>query len=821
MARQSKVDCVEVWRAVREADPDQRSRYLVSVSGSILKAGLSRNIAEAVEEALIRLGLTTGQLWAVRSSATVEDGDTQSLAGQFETILGIRKEGIPAAIVKCWSSLWTSPGAVSRCQSDRSGGPPAMAVVLQPLLDPATAGVAFSRHPVFPGPFVVINAILGLAAPLVHGEVSPDEFTVQRTGSSEEWTIIERRIAPKTNMLRATSQGLLAQAVTETRATVPALTDTQIVNLAKVVTKVEDAVGYAVDVEWAIDDTGLWLLQARRMTTRPERLNNATSEWSRANFKETLPELPSPMGISFLEEYMEHNMLRHYRDLGCHVPEGISAVRVVHGRPFINVTLFQWLVSQLGADPASVTEQMGGYGTVPVDLPKRLPWRRLIRAVVMVLWKMRRARKDAPAWFREMQSLAEVPRGEVHLNEGIASLLAEYGVLEGRLRDRDATFWIAAGVAQGLDALGAILVRWFPSDWRDILNASVQGQGTVISARQIGWLVDLATQARAEQPVAEFFLAEPWCPERYRSALSGTRFLAEWERFLGAFGHRAIGESDIMTPRHADSPEMLLRVIRGHVQSGADWSSLEIVARQEAARTAALGRIRDQMRTWPGMWAIFRWWYRRLCQYVALREENRHNLMYFLVAVRRLALTIGTLLARKVCLTRPEDIFFLTVSEVRTLTSEPERDWRPIVLQRQEERRLNTTVSAPDFLSPISTERPSAASVQEEKALQGIPVSPGVAKGPACIVRDAMDLARIRHGGILVLPVIDPGLAPYFGLAAGVIAEMGGTLSHGAIIAREYGIPAVANAARAMQVLEDGEIIEVDGSAGVVRRMVP
>ncbi len=815
------IDAARLWSSAKISTAEERRRLLREAMTRMTDSPLPPAVEAALWAAVDRLHLSPEPLWAVRSSATVEDGARWSLAGQYETTLGVLRAALPRAVAACWASLWAESAVVGLLRVAQDIQSPQMAVVVQPVIHARSAGVVFSVHPFGERDgSVVINAVLGLGAPLVHGEATPDEFVVRPRGSGEDWTIVGRRIVPKRAVHGVTPDGVRPWPVADSLATAPALSDGEVVALTRIAKQVERAVGYPVDMEWAMDDTGFWVLQARPITTSDTTMTNEGAAWSRANFKETLPECPSPTGLSFLEEYMEHNMLRHYRELGCRIPPGLSPVRVVQGRPFINLTLFQGLVAQLGGDPALVTEQMGGVGTVPPGLPPRLPFPRYIRAGLLVWREMRRALRDGPGWCQDMKQMSRAPTGASSSGDRIQVLLKENEVLGQRLHDRDPTFGIAMGVGQGLDVLGRLLAGWFPSDWRAVLNGVLQGQGTVISAQQIAWLADLAERASTEDAVRDFFLAEPWEPSRYRTDLTGTAFLPEWDRFLAAYGHRALGESDIMVPRHADRPDFLLGVVRGHLRSGSMSSSRAVLARQESVRSAALSRIRRRVRRLPGAWLVFHWWYRRLCRFLALREANRHYLMYFLVAVRRRLLEVGALLVHAGRLEQPDDIFFLTVPEIRSLGEKPDRTWQAIVAARRRERGENEAVTVPDFLSPTPVGLASELELPDDaEGIRGIPISPGLVTGPVCIVRTVEDLGKVRQGAILVLPVVDPGLAPYFGLAAGVVAEMGGTLSHGAIIAREYGIPAIANAAQATQVFNDGETIEMDAYRGVIRRL--
>ena len=195
--------------------------------------------------------------------------------------------------------------------------------------------------------------------------------------------------------------------------------------------------------------------------------------------------------------------------------------------------------------------------------------------------------------------------------------------------------------------------------------------------------------------------------------------------------------------------------------------------------------------------------------------------MHFATASRRLLLLMGEHCAASRRFVAPDDIFFLTSDEIRELVRGSGRDWKAVAAARRAERERNAQMEAPDTI--IGTVPPAAHQESDHSpapgTLTGLPISPGCVEGPARLVRSPEDRARVRPGDILIVPVIDPGMAPLFGLAAGVVAEMGGTLSHGAIIVREYGLPALANVPGAMRRLTDGERVLLDASRGEVRRL--
>jgi pyruvate,water dikinase len=275
-----------------------------------------------------------------------------------------------------------------------------------------------------------------------------------------------------------------------------------------------------------------------------------------------------------------------------------------------------------------------------------------------------------------------------------------------------------------------------------------------------------------------------------------------------------------MSPRFAEIPEYVLGVIRGHLLFPSSRPADEIRRGQESSRQDALQQLRAGFGWRWHEWAVFTWWHRRLCRYLELREANRHALMHFIACARHVATSVeGTLTASGV-LQSTGDVFFLTLNEIKAIASGATGDWHGIVAARREEWESHATQSVPDTVIGTA-EGMGEERIRFDGSLEGLPISAGYAEGPVCLLRSPNDMKKVKRGDILVATVIDPGMAPLMGLAAGLVVEMGGTLSHGAIIAREYGLPAIANVHGVTCLLKDGERVAVDATAGKVKRLQP
>jgi len=810
------------WQQVLLRTGEDRRKLLQECRQIMQRADLSVLFAACREE-MRRIADVSERRWAVRSSATNEDMAQASFAGLYRTALGVSMEEIPGAIKDLWASMWDERVVEYMIKCGRAADTPAMAVVIQQMVEAQIAGVAYSIHPVTGRDNqVMINAVRGLGAPLVEGTVAPDQYVIDMGYDGRPIRLRRHIPSQQTERLVMTDEGVTREGLSVEEQAGWSLSEQQQLEIAALAKRIERAFHNPVDLEWAFDVERLWVLQARPVTAvhPTSELTNDECEWSRANFKETMPELPSPLGLSFLEHFMDGYILSHYRRLGCRIPPGLSSVRTLHGRPYLNVTLFHSLVGQLRGDPFLNIEQMGGEPLITTPTVKPLGRFAFLRAGWLMWGEMRRAVKSGPTWFAEMKELATLysrHRIRTFSLEELGSRLDELGRW---LDSREVTFGIAAGVGQCLQTFNVLLPGWLGEDWRSLLNASLQGQGSVISAQQIVRLAELVELARADAAVSNALQSMGSEPGAYRHRLNGTRFLSAFDHYLDDYGHRGLCESDVMSPRFADQPDTLLEIIKIQLMGPAAIPA-DIAARQRTARKAALATITTRCGWRLDRWLVFQWWYRRVCRFFALREANRHHLMYYSVAARNLLLRMGELLVERGLFTVREDIFFLTLLEREVLASEPTRNWITLVNTRRAERdrwmalRVPDTIRDGDGMSgPCDQILASSGQI-----LRGIPISAGLVTGPVRFVRSTADWSKVQTGDIIVAPVIDPGMAPLFGIAGGLIVEMGGTLSHGAIIAREYGLPAVVNVHRAMSILIEGERLTLNAAQGEVMRL--
>jgi len=817
------LDAREIWCLAVGAAGAERHRILARCRTAIRESRFPEQMGAVIIQELRQLNQPSCQRWAVRSSATNEDAAVRSFAGLYHTELGVPLERVTRVIQDCWVSLWEEKLMEYHLRTGGAEEGPAMAVVIQPVITALAAGVTYSIHPVTSRTDqVTINAVPGLAVALVSGVVIPDQYLMRFDQVSDAVTILSRQVAMKRAAQRLGMDGVQDEPLLLDARNRSSLTDEELIELTRLAKRIERTFKHPVDVEWAIDDQGIWLLQARPVTVvAPARgLTQEACEWSRTNFKETMPELPSPLGLSFLERFMELFFITPYRRLGCRIPSGVSSVRIVHGRPFLNVTLMHSIVGQLRGDTSILADHMGGEGLLRPPKVEPLGLWSMLRAGILISWSVRRAAKQGPRWFAEMKQMAADHSPYLAQGMSLAEVKERLDRLNQRLEENELTFGIAGGVTQCLQVFGYLLPRWLGEGWQGLLNGALQGQAHAISAEQIIRLAELAEMARHDPRCRALLTAEGWESSSFRSMLQDTDFLRSFDRYIEGYGHRGMGESDIMSPRFVDQPELVLEVLRRQLRTTGSGSPSEIVARQAAVRNGAVREIKRRFGWRVHRWVIFSWWYRRLCRCFALREANRHHLMYYSLAARNLLLRAGALFVERGLFDHAEDIFFIRLEEQEQLISGIPRDWRALIRSRRVERLRHAEVTVPDTLRDglveSMNEKGADAWSGADRVLRGIPISAGRATGPVRLVRSLADWSRVSAGDILVVAVIDPGMAPLFGVAAGLVAEMGGTLSHGAIIAREYGLPTVANVPGITTRLKEGDRISVDAERGEI-----
>ncbi len=786
---------------------------------------LNTPLRQALRDQLARAyqAVWLGKLLAVRSSAAGEDTHESSLAGQLDSLLGVASlERLEEAIRTVWASLWSERSLFYA--RHRGFGAMRMGVIVQELVDARHSGVLFTRDPVavLQSEGAVIEYIAGLGDRLVAGEVNP------------------RRARVRYRDLMVTRDD------TGSTAPEPDLPDETLKELGRIGFELEQKFGAPQDVEWSVDGgNNLVLLQARPVTAAPSGRDRIV--WSNANIAENFPGVISP----FLYSIVSRGYTAYFRNLG--LGFGISRWRIaamsgalnsivgLHaGRLYYNLSnihtalylapggtlLARWFNQFTGAREFPGVDKLAG-GVVSRMIE-------LARVAARTTWQYLGVGRRIARFERAVDSYAESTRPEQLKSRALADLAADLrGFLDIRLnRWNDAALAdTAAMVCCG--ALKHVVSKMASSlDDATVHGNLLSGLSGLASARPISELWKLSREIRADAGLRNLFatanaaeIASQLASPEYDGF--GRRF----DRYLDVWGFRYSQELMLTNPTPQENPLPVVRLLQSYAREAGPGPD-EISARQKIIRERLTGMTAARLT--PAAWlrwlplsraGRFRQVLRAAQGSILLRERARMKQALLYTRLRHVVLRAGSELARQGFIERGEDVFFLAVDEVLALIEEtlaPDVA-RETIRRRRCEQDLFAGVEPPDsFVLDRGEEwRPGAAApaVSEGKAgdsLRGSCACGGRVEGNAAVVLDVSEADCVRAGDILVTRQTDPGWATVFFLIKGLVIERGGMLSHGAIIAREYGIPAVVGVPEATQRIRTGDRLRVDGDKGVV-----
>lgn len=842
------------WTAMEAASP-AAADLLATVRQHIADGPLPPGLTAGLQQHLREEGIPADAGLAVRSSATAEDSATASFAGIHRSCLNVQgEEQLAQAIRTCYASLWTPTAVTYRRRLGLDECQVGAALVVQELILAFYSGVAFSADPMTGRrDRVVINAAFGLGEAVVAGSVEADEYHlhIDHTGPVK---LVGGRIGLKHHTVKpALDGGTIVEELGYEERSQPVLGKPLLEELTRVVRRIQDTLGggqQAQDVEWCHDGWRLVVTQARPITALPEAtfsaLTGQPTLWSNANLKDAMPGVQSPLGWWFNSLTVEVLLRQIFWRAGYDLPEGLTWSRLHHGRAYMNLSALQWAAfDAFGWQPGETNRALGGHqpeiGTPPpAPLLSRVGWARFRRMLRMGLL-LRRAARNAEQTFRRVwdwcAAFEEQPFSDRYHE---LDFLHRLWAVEKQRREFLPETMIHNVGGLWSTRLAELLERRLPGRGRALASALLAGAEGITSADQGLRLVTIARQALEEPAACAYFRREPFQTSMYRTCLQGTATLRELDRFLQEFGHRGVYEMELMNPRWSEDPAYPLAILRSYVTKGLP--STDPAAAAAAKRQAAEAEAARAFRFSPA-YPLYRFLLRKSREAMRLRESAKSALVRLVRPARLTALAIGRRLAGRGLLAQPEDLFFLTGDEIASLLS---AQWDgkgipAILAQRREQRAAWEALSAPDVIqgerAVVNLHLGTAAAGLQTGGeavpatvagsgggmppLQGVAVSSGRASGRARLIRRPEEGAALQPGEVLVAPSTDPAWTPLFLRASAIVMEVGGYLSHGAIVAREYGIPAVVNLAGAMSTLRDGELVEVNGDTGQVRLLHP
>lgn len=757
------------------------------------EAQMPKQAEQAIREAYRRLAGMTSLLVSVRSSATAEDLPTASFAGQQETFLSVGTEAqVLYYVKKCWTSLWTPRSVAYRQKNGFSHEKVALCVVVQAMVQSEKSGVLFTVNPLTGSAGeMMINASYGLGESIVSGRVTPDTFRISRSGP----LVLERQLGSKETQIITGAEGLTTETgVAETLRNVYCLEETELRELLALGLRVESHYGKPQDIEWAIADGKLFLLQTRPITAAPVPVVQSRTQvqkMSRAqkklldNFKEHVPDAPYPLDYEPLLAVNERKNAVFY-ELGVSMPAERKMIRMdEHGR------------LSLGKQPPHPN--------------------------IRLLWM--------PLSLRRMLNLRTVAakQTEAQLKNGLNQLTD----VDTMQLDNPA---LGEFIQQSVDAA----VQWSYHRFRVyVFPMVVQGflitralrkakAGKAVSqydflagldyktAEIDRALYRLARTADEIPSVRRLFLEKR--PEELFPLLGDEpengAFYASLAGFLRDYGGRTM---KVYTPFSAESwaekPELLLGILAAILKAGNIRQ--HITQQENGGRKYAELKEKVSACLSPSKKVRFENLLEQFRDGHMGREEWTYRIEQCFVLARRGVHEAAKRLQQEGVLPAPEDIRYLTLSELKqALTSTADAGaLKKSVIERKARRHEAEQIWNGEPADEAGT-------VDSKTAVKGLSGSPGIARGIVRVIHGPDEFSKLQKGEVLVCRFTDPVWTPLFSVACAVVCDTGGPLSHAAIVAREYGMPAVLGTKNATAVLKDGAMVMVDGSKGLIRFVV-
>lgn len=790
--------------AARPAPEPQRLGQEVDEIEQVFHAiALDPELRSAIEEVAVAL-LATGSV-AVRSSATAEDLGVASFAGQYQTFTRVRDlSGVVDAVRRCWASLWMPAAREYRVRHGIPSHDLAMAVVIQSMVEADWSGVGFTADPASERPIMRVELVAGLGEDLVSGRVTPVDLTIRRD----------------TLEIAGSELGTYPQRCVE--------------DLARMMLRVEDRLDEPQDIEWASAGGEVILLQSRPVTVVGPRSRfddgfdapiSSEDEFTPHGVVEMLPDTVNPLLWTINAPMIEHGYRSVVADLGADPGDRSRPfVGRFRGRAALNLSALREIaVSLPGGSAADVERQFLGTATSDDEGERK---RAGLRSVLGARRAQRRLRDEVDLTVTAADAI-------VALDIDLASLPA-WRLVGYHRAVRDLAWRVAAAEVSASSAatasyraLEVLLTRWLDeaesSTWAQRLTAGTLGHHAA-GARLDRELGDVYGMARAmNAAVVNAVSAAPGgIEERLRSlGAAGARLRTD----VADAARRAGSQALYGGPTWEEAPELV-------------WQRLHMVAtrrepdRVRRDRIATLDELGQRLRTHRS-WKVVRVitgqvvdlrmrWIDQLSHTAArtlrLRERAKSALLTLGGEEHRIITEIASRLVESHQIASTEEVWTLTDRELTAmLLGAPPPPKADLHWRQSAARRARRASVLPDVFAgapSITTERTTSG-----RLLVGWSASPGKATGPARVISDLADAARLRRGDVLVAMATDPSWTSVIVNAAAIVLETGGPLSHAAIVAREFGIPAVLKVRDATRLIADGESVAVDGQRGSILRI--
>lgn len=798
---------------------DERKR-ISEISRKIRDLIEGIEIDKGIEEDIDRCLLTFGfeHAYAVRSSATAEDLPFASFAGQQDTYLNIKgKDAILQHISKCWASLYTDRAVIYRMQNGFDHRKVYLSVVIQRMIFPQASGILFTADPVSSNRKVLsIDASFGLGEALVSGLVSADNYKVQ------EGRIVEKKISAKKLAIYARKEGgTVEKEIEPGQQVLSTLSDEQVLGLERIGRKLEAHFGCPQDIEWCLVDDTFYIVQSRPITTLypiPEANDQENHVYVSVGHQQMMTDAMKPLGLSFW------------------LLTTPAPMRIAGGRLFVDVT-------HMVASPESrkmLVEAMGQHDPLMKDALINIIERGdFIKSVPNDKQEQSsgKSNKSVPSadsraqiendptivsdLIKRSQTSIEELKQNIQTKSGselFDFILEDIQILKKILFDPQSSAVFMAAI-DASSWINEKMNKWLgEKNAADTLSQSVPNN---ITSEMGLALMDVADVIRPYPKVID-----------YLQQVKDDNFMDELVKFdggqetqdaiydyLGKYGMRCAGEIDITKTRWSEKPTTLVPVILSNIKNfEPNASNLKFEQGRQKALKKEL-EILDRLKQLPDgeqkaketkrMISLIR-------NFIGYREYPKYGMVNRYFVYKQSLLKEAEQLVQANVIHEKEDIYYLTFEELHEVVRTNKLDYQ-MISKRKDEYRLYEKLTPPRVITSdgeIIVGEYKRDNLMAE-AIVGLPVSSGIIEGRARVILNMED-ADLEDGDILVTTFTDPSWTPLFVSIKGLVTEVGGLMTHGAVIAREYGLPAVVGVVNATKLIKDGQRIRVNGTEGYI-----
>jgi rifampicin phosphotransferase len=802
-------DLLDRLAPLKAEDREAIGELAAAIRGVIAGIAIPQDVQEAITHFLARLG--EQEAYAVRSSATAEDLPAASFAGQQDTYLNvIGKPAILKHVSRCWASLFTERAVAYRLQHGFDHRKVHMAVVVQKMVLAQAAGILFTADPVTGNRKVAsIDAGFGLGEALVSGLVNVDGYKV-RAGQVIEKAIATKRLAT----WALEGGGTQERALEPERQDRQVLTDAQIVRLAGLGRQIEGHFGQPQDIEWCLVEDELHIVQSRPITTLypiPQADDPGNHVYVSVGHQQMMTDPLKPLGLSLFQL------------------TAIGRMYAAGGRLFVDVT--KQLASPAGRDV--LINVLGRHDPLIKDALTTLIERGDFIGIAVAEGKPGMAppsfqaqNEDDPAIVADLiartQVSIEALERDIRTKSGtdlLDFILEDVQLLKQSLAEPRSFGAIMAGM-NAVTWINDQMMAWLGE--KNAADTLLQSVPNDVTAEMGLALLDVADVIRPHPDVVAYlqlYAKDDGFLEGLLPLDGGPEAHDAIRAYLDRYGMRGAGEIDVTRTRWHEAPTTLVPLILGNIKNfepGASSRRFEQGQQEASKKEQELLERLKQVPDGEQKAGETQRMIRRLRTFIGYREYPKYGLVSRYFLYRQALLEEAGRLVRANVLHEQEDIYYLTFQELREVVRTHEVDDQ-IVSERKAEHERHRKLTPPRVLTSDGEIVAGAYKRADlpAGALVGLPVSAGVVEGRARVLSDMAD-AEMEAGDILVTAFTDPSWTPLFVSIKGLVTEVGGLMTHGAVIAREYGLPAVVGVENATRLIKDGQRIRVHGTDGYV-----